>query len=443
MEGLPEVLTSGNYSFTVTARVNSAPALIEASFILTGNFSFASTDQATLRLTDSSNSFAFSIEDLTGDDRSDWVAKRKFEFYVAGNYTFPAELSLSVSQPSLFTIKEKSISVAPVSITFQLKREVDKHIEILEVDGRKIYCSELPVQFTWDFGSQHNVTWKQSVLVSSTQRLLLKEVTGIVSEQNASFYTPSSGGNITAEYSINYAVQFSVQGEGNISVLPGTYWIPENTSINVVPTPSEDTIFEKWLVNNVPISEKNLTVVVNEPLKIVAVFTKIIKVTFDAVLPEGAINGEEVILIVDDEEFTVGDLPQTFLWKPVSMHSFCWVQAVPTGQEGMRWAWHHSEGLKTSRRETAYFSSSGNITAFFRIEYLVSVTVSPPEGGRADPFIGERWIFENETIELSAVPSLGYHFQEWLINGGAFLNSTISLVVDQPYEIVLYFAKDE
>ncbi len=67
------------------------------------------------------------------------------------------------------------------------------------------------------------------------------------------------------------------------------------------------------------------------------------------------------------------------------------------------------------------------LTAYFAADATpktLTLAVSPTGGGSTNPGVGAHTVYVGQTVQLTAIPASGYHFDSWTTSGGATLSQT-------------------
>jgi hypothetical protein len=118
------------------------------------------------------------------------------------------------------------------------------------------------------------------------------------------------------------------------------------------------------------------------------------------------------VLVVDGTSFSSSQLPIVFSWLSGTAHAFSWASPVSSSM-GKRYAWSSTSGLSGDQSGviTTTFSN-GSVTASYRVQYLLTTTVSPLSGGTVNPS-GINWHDAGVTVQVSAIAASGYIFGNW------------------------------
>jgi hypothetical protein len=307
----------------------------------------------------------------------------------------------------------------------------------VDADVLSPYQSEMVVYGTG--GTLYKVTFKQTGLPSGTEW----KVTFGGYEQSSTgstieFYAPKgtysytvnspiydgdvryvaspSSGSVTVDgeeavsikFSKEYRLSMKVSGSGSTSPSVGEHWYSPGTKVNIKATPSSGYRFNKWVGSgsgSYTGTSRIATITVNEPITETAYFTKTAKVTFSINSLSG-VSSSTYVLTVDGKSYKRSQLPVSFTWDVGSKHSFSWAALLKAGS-GKRYRWSSTSGLSTKRSDTITVPSGGSVEANYKLQYSLTITVSPSGSGTTSPS-GTRWYDAGSRVSVSASPSSSF-----------------------------------
>jgi hypothetical protein len=439
-ENLPDPLPPGEYSFRIKANVQEAPLLVESRFVLNSSYSFSKTDQIELTLEGTKlpcGGLQISFEDYDKDNNTDWVARGNWEFFETGNITIPAKLKVSGGfSTASFLVYSKVLPKPTVEITFALSginAQEAGYSQVLQVDDTSFLASDLPKVFSWEFGSVHTYNWTGQIAEEDASCFILQNVSGLSSEDNATFNVPSVSGNITAQYSKQFIVATTVYGDGSVN-LPAESWQNANTLLNLTATPTSTSVFKYWMINDNRSTENPVQIVVNQSLQIECYFNKLYSVEFDCNFKN---TTSTPVLKVNDVEYFPTDLPKTFVVEENTYIDFEWYSPVVLSTNDTRMAFASITGAY-SQSGLLCVMENDLVFANYTQEYLIRISAN--EGGYLSPDVGTYWYQKDEIITLTAYSSEGYTFNYWLVNGVNSGNETsLSIISTKPLNITAVF----
>ncbi len=80
---------------------------------------------------------------------------------------------------------------------------------VLTVDGISYTASQLPLSFTWEYGSQHTYAYSSPLEVSGSKRYAVESITGLATAQSGTLTVPGEDGAVTAAFNTQYALTIS------------------------------------------------------------------------------------------------------------------------------------------------------------------------------------------------------------------------------------------
>jgi len=87
------------------------------------------------------------------------------------------------------------------------------------------------------------------------------------------------------------------------------------------------------------------------------------------------IDFTETVMSIDDNQYSVANLPAQFWWDKNSLHSFAFQSPLVVTQEVKRYVWNTTSGLSTLQSDTSFqVTQSGSITGNYKIQYYIAVT---------------------------------------------------------------------
>jgi hypothetical protein len=165
-----------------------------------------------------------------------------------------------------------------------------------------------------------------------------------------------------------------------------------------------------------------------------------VAVTFQAV----GLGSSGPLLDVNERTYTAEELsPEYTLTLKFSVGqsvTYAWYNIVASSVPDARSRWNYSTGLATERSSTVIVPpAGGKLTAFYIKQFMLQVNVE--EGGTADPAPGEYWFDQNQTVNLTALPSTDWQFVQWTANLASSLLNPTTIVMNESYVATAYFGK--
>ncbi len=207
-----------------------------------------------------------------------------------------------------------------------------------------------------------------------------------------------------------------------------TVWVPRDV---------EGYKFSYWILDGNKINTDRLQILMNKPHEVIAIFkTTSVSITFSIQGLSQDISG--VLLTVDGRDYYYNDFPVSFNWSIGSTHSFEWHTPLSSSENGKRYVWSYTSGLSSSRSGSITVSSEGSITAYYKVQYALYISIESGSGS-TNPSPGSYWYDSEVNIQVSASPSDGYVFDHWLLDGSSYINNPISIAMDAYHNLKAYF----
>lgn len=308
---------------------------------------------------------------------------------------------------------------------------------VVTVDGTNYAYSSLPLTFWWDSGSPHSYSYQQ--YVSSTTS----------GKRYANHNPPSWSGTVSGSNSLNpsYHVEYqltisvSPSGAGSTNPVPGSYWYDSGSSVQVSATPNRGYAFSYWLLDGSNVGSSNpYTVTMNTPHSITAVFTGATYTLTVCVYKSGTTTGiSSVTVKVDGTPYTTGSTGAVSVTVSYGSHT---VEVVSpyNPSYGTRYVFTQWSDGSTSNPKTVSISSSTTLTAYMKLQYLLSTSVNPSGGGSisASPSSSDWYYDEGTSVTLTASASSGYAFDAWTGDVSGTSNS-VSVTMNSPKTVTANF----
>ena len=148
------------------------------------------------------------------------------------------------------------------------------------------------------------------------------------------------------------------------------------------------------------------------------------------------------ILTVDGTNYYYNQLPINFTWNVGSTHSFSWSDSVSSTTSGKRYVWVSTSGLSTARSGTITVpSEGGSISATYKTQFQLTISVSPLGTGTTNPAPGSYWYDSSTSVQVSATAYSGYMFSHWLLDDlNAGSNNPITVNMSVPHSLTAVFS---
>jgi hypothetical protein len=143
------------------------------------------------------------------------------------------------------------------------------------------------------------------------------------------------------------------------------------------------------------------------------------------------------VVYVDSGRYYASDLPISFWWDEGSLHSYAY-QHVKCTMDGKRYGYASYE----PQNETVQVSSSKTLDPIYEVEYRLTISATPTDGGLISPQLGEVWSSAGHFISVSAKPNSGYVLDHWLLDGTTIGSDLeIDVCMDAPHALTAIFSK--
>jgi len=130
---------------------------------------------------------------------------------------------------------------------------------VLTVDGTGYGVGDLPVEFTWDIGSEHTFAYGSPLSVSDCKRYVWDSTSGLSTAQSGTITVPEGGGTVTAYYHTEYYLTVKTDPEG-LATIPGEGWYSEGTDVKLTAPDVTGYIFVYWDVDGTAVEGNPITV---------------------------------------------------------------------------------------------------------------------------------------------------------------------------------------
>jgi len=316
--------------------------------------------------------------------------------YVLSVNTDPSGLEVKIGG-------EEKISPASVSATHGSSVSVE--IPITQIRDESNFVSGGDARYTFS-------EWSDSI--TSNQVTILMD----------------SDKSISANMEVEYLVETSTLPEG-LNEITGAGWKPKGSLISYESSDLSDYTFSHWEVNGERVDGESLDLVVEKPVKIVAVY----KSKEESAL-EIASNPEGLVFSLNNEAYSA---PKSFVFESGTSVEV----SFPASQEKdedeqvsgndtrflfSKWA----DGATVNTR-TVVVSEDTRLEAIASTEYLVQVSSETTQ------VEGSGWHKKGYSLILTAPEVSGYRFVSWTVNGTKAVGNPLSITVDSPKKIVAVY----
>jgi hypothetical protein len=132
--------------------------------------------------------------------------------------------------------------------------------------------------------------------------------------------------------------------------------------------------------------------------------------------------------------------PETFTWIVGSTHTLEALSPVagPTDTQYVWTSW--SDGGAQTHIYTVP-DTPETVTATYKTQYLLTISVSPLGAGVTNPATGPQWFDYSSLASVTATPATGYFFDYWFLDGTTNLGSSnpITMTINSPHTIEARF----
>ena len=228
--------------------------------------------------------------------------------------------------------------------------------------------------------------------------------TGDVADANSANTTVTMNANktVTANFEEippnQYALTMAVnpQGGGTTTPAVGTHTYNEGTVVNLTATPAVGYEFVSWTGDVADANSANTTVTMDANKTVTANFQLITRILTMAVNPQGGGTTTPAIGDHDYDHGTVVDLTAT----------------PAAGYEFVNWTGDVADA--NSANTTVTMNANKTVTANFqRIQYTLTMAVTPQGGGTTVPIVGNHNYNEGTVVNIAATPAANYEFVNW------------------------------
>lgn len=209
-----------------------------------------------------------------------------------------------------------------------------------------------------------------------------------------------------AAYTANFQTQYQLNtaaapaGGGSVTPSGGNYY-NAGTLVSLVATPAATYSFQNWTGNVSNPNSQASTIFMSAPQAVTANFVRSAVTVTIATTPPG------LQVVVDGSTVTS---PFNLSGSPGANHTIN--APSPQGSGSARSVfdtWSDGGGQSHSITIPA---TSATVTATFKTQYLLSISVSPPEGGLVTPPGGSYYDL-GQTVTVTATPNAGFTFANW------------------------------
>jgi hypothetical protein len=237
--------------------------------------------------------------------------------------------------------------------------------------------------------------------------------------------TPITDMNYIATFTTQYYLTMGRATGGTVS--PSSGWRTSGATVSITATPTNNNQvsynFSVWTgsgAGSYAGTNNPASITMNGPITENATFIQNpVQIVVQA-------NPAGLTFSVDGTSYSSA---HTFSWDPGSSHTIA-TTSPQSGGTGVRYVWSNWSGGGTISHSVAP-TTNKTYTATFNKQYYL--TMSHGTGGRVSPASG--WRARRATVSITATPSSGYHFTNWIGNGtGSYsgINNPASVTMNGP-----------
>ncbi|HEX9973858.1 MAG TPA: cohesin domain-containing protein [bacterium] len=239
-----------------------------------------------------------------------------------------------------------------------------------------------------------------------------------------------------ASWDAEFLVETGSDPAGILSV-PGGGWYRQGGQFTTIKAPDNLVVnqfsykFKGWKVNDQIVAGNPLTLVINEPKKIIADYSTDISVVITTSVGLGT------KVIVDGEEKPA---PYTAQWIAGAKHSIGIVSAQ-NGTPGARFSYQRWNNGGNQIQDVTPMANT-NYIAELKTEYYLEVKDQP--AGLVNPE-GSNWYAAMQIVKLDSIPQgklkspTSYRFIKWQVDGIDSTNRSISILMDKPHSAIAIY----
>ncbi|MGQ9641520.1 MAG: InlB B-repeat-containing protein, partial [Candidatus Bathycorpusculaceae bacterium] len=220
---------------------------------------------------------------------------------------------------------------------------------------------------------------------------------------------------------INYTLTITATTGGTTNPAPGTYTYPGGTVVQVTATPNTGYRFDHWVLNGSSAGSANpISILMNGSYTLQAVFAE-----------------THTLVITVSEGGTTNPAPGTYLYDAPT---YVTVTAISYANYRFDHWVYDGEDIGSANPVTVYVGSSHTLHAVFTL-ITYTLKVETTTGGTTNPAPGTYTYPNGTTVQVTAIPSSGYTFDHWELNGSSVGSANpYSITMDNNYVLKAFFA---
>jgi len=104
--------------------------------------------------------------------------------------------------------------------------------------------------------------------------------------------------------------------------------------------------------------------------------------------------------------------------------------------------WILDAATRTENPITIMMDKNHTLTAYFtKIPVYYTLTIGTTVGGTTNPAPGTYTCLEGTTVQVQAIPSSGYNFDHWILDGTMYTSNPISVLMNRNQNLTAYFSE--
>jgi len=252
------------------------------------------------------------------------------------------------------------------------------------------------------------------------------------SKENPRLVTVDQDRKLVANTRSKFKVSLTVNPKALVEI-SGSGWYEKGSSLTVTAPTVENYTFTGWKVNGESSTSNPLTVTVDRPTKIEAIYGEITNRTLTVGSDPAGLK-----VIIDSSEYTA---PANIQAKDGTSHTMAFntqERDASTFVPGIdtRYTFKSWSDSNTSNPRTILLDSDKSYTVQTETQYLVKTSTLPEEVASID---GAGWKVKDSLFSYKAPDSIGYEFSYWEVNGVRVDGRDIEVAHDSPKNIVAVY----
>jgi hypothetical protein len=232
-------------------------------------------------------------------------------------------------------------------------------------------------------------------------------------------------------HKLTVAVNDPTMGTTDSKYPPGTYDIPEGTTVQVTAIPNSGYKFDHWTLNGTSITDNPITFTMTQDYTLTAYFSPIPTHT----------------LTVSVNDPTMGTTDGKYPPGTYTIQEGTSVTVTANPNSSYKFSYWMLDGTKSSANPITFtIDKDYTLTAYFQAPpptHKLTVAVNDATMGTTDSKYppGTYDIPEGTTVSVTAIPNSGYKFDHWTLNGTTSTENPITFIMDKDYTLTAYFVQ--